>query len=376
MRFNKIALKTTGAAIFALACLLTGQVSLAAEPVVDCALRETPFSSSLPAYDIMTRPAARAVVEKYYPDLFATLPAGLLSDDIPSFGTIITLDQLLARAGKEDDSQAPAMRKELAALPVTEADKEARCARFDVEPVIFELGNEPVQVLIFQKINGYDHGLSVTAATDNLTKLAGEMGYGVTVSAKGSAFTEENLAKFDVVVWNNVSGDALTLSQRATFEDYINKGGGFMGIHASAGDSIYFWDWYRDSLIGAQFIGHPRGPHQFQQATIMVDHHDTGIAADVPKSWQLIDEWYSFDRNPAENGYDVIMSLDESTYQPGDLAMGDDHPIVWSHCVGKGRAMYTAIGHRSEVYEAKNNIRLLKDGLKWTSGQGKKTCSE
>ena len=158
----------------------TGSAS-AAEALTDCSLRDVPFSSSMPAYDVVMRPKARAIVEKHYPGVLAKIPAWILSESMPSFSTLITLDQLLARVGVEDDANAAAMRKELAALPVTREDKIARCARFDSEPVEFELGEEPVQVLIYQKINGYDHGESVTAATENLSKLAKEMGYGVSV---------------------------------------------------------------------------------------------------------------------------------------------------------------------------------------------------
>ena len=358
-----------------LASLVISQ-PLFAEPLKkDCALRNVPFSSSLPAYDIMTRPKARAIVEQYYPELFSALPSWLLSEEMPSFGTIITLDQLMARAGLDGDEHASSMRNALAALPVTDADKTARCARFDVKPVHFTLGDEPVQVLIFQKITGYDHGDSVTAAAENLSKLATDMGYGVTTSDKGSAFTKENLSHFDVVIWNNVSGDALTLTQRKVFEDYMNNGGGFLGLHASAGDSVYFWDWYKEKLIGAQFIGHPQEPNWFQTATLNAHSHQNNLVAGIPEHWELKDEWYSFDKSVSEKHYDVVISIDENSYSPGKtLAMGDDHPLVWSHCVGKGRAMYSAIGHRKEVYDADNYIRLLKNGLQWTSGQGEDSC--
>lgn len=374
MTKNKM-LKPVMAATLSLGALLVSGHAAASEALTDCSLRDVPFSSSLPAYDVVMRPKARAIVDKHYPGVLAAMPAWILSESMPSFSTLITLDQMLARAGIEDDDTTAAMRKELSALPVTREDKIARCARFDAEPVQFDLGDEPVQVLIYQKINGYDHGDSVTTATENLTKLAREMGYGVSVSAKGSAFTPDNLAEFDVVIWNNVSGDTLTLSQRKAFEDYMNNGGGFLGIHASGGDSVYFWDWYRDVLVGAQFIGHPLGDNWFQDASLDVTHHDTGVAEGIPTRWVLNDEWYSFSDSVSGKGYDIVMSIDESTYTPGkELEMGEDHPLVWTHCVGKGRAMYSAIGHRKEVYNAPHNITLLKNGMKWASGQGNDTC--
>ena len=238
MKLNKLINHPLTRAAVLTAGLLNANVTMAETAVADCVLRDTAFSVQLPAYDVMTRPEARAIAEKYYPGLFETLPAWLLSEKMPSFATILTLEQLIARADPAKPRLAE-LDAELRALPVTEAVKAARCARFDAEPQYFSVDDAPVQVLVYQKINGYDHGRSVTAATEALTRMSKEMGYGVTVTANGGAFNAKNLSQFDVVVWNNVSGDTLTLSQRAAFEDYINNGGGFLGVHASGGDSIY-----------------------------------------------------------------------------------------------------------------------------------------
>ena len=45
---------------------------------------------------------------------------------------------------------------------------------------------------------------------------------------------------------------------------------------------------------------------------------------------------------------DVLLSVDESTYEGG--AMGPGHPIAWHHAVGAGRSFYTALGHPIEAY--------------------------
>ncbi len=80
------------------------------------------------------------------------------------------------------------------------------------------------------------------------------------------------------------------------------------------------------------------------------------------------------------SGASVVATLDESTYRPEgyggqDLRMGEDHPIAWTRCVGNGRAMYTAIGHRPEVYQLPQNLKLLEDGLVWAAGQRNSGCS-
>lgn len=354
--------------------LLSVNIAQANEPVTaDCVLREAPFSVQLPAYDVMIHPEAKMIVEKYYPGFFGSLPAWLVREEMPAFTTIITLEQLITREAPEKPRLAE-LDAELKTLPVTKAVKIARCARFDAEPKYFTVDDKPVQVLVFQKVNGYDHGRSLTAATEALTRMSKEMGYGVTVTTDGGAFNAKNLSQFDVVVWNNVSGDTLTQSQRDAFENYINNGGGFLGVHASGGDSIYFWDWYRDALLGVQFIGHPMDP-QFQLAKLTTHDNSAHIAQSLPETWSIKDEWYSFAAEPDLDGVEYVITIDEDSYQPGDLAMGGVHPIAWKHCVKEGRAMYTAIGHREEMYDVPENITLLKDALKWTSGQGEKACA-
>jgi type 1 glutamine amidotransferase len=191
-------------------------------------------------------------------------------------------------------------------------------------------------------------------------------------------FNKDQLANIDLVVWNNNSGDVLTLSQRKAFEDYINQGGGFLGIHGSGGDSMYTWDFYRDKLIGEQFIGHPGGELHFQFADVQVEESKNKVAANLD-GWNMKDEWYSFSASPRSHGVDVVLTLDEKSYQAVGyggqvLAMGDDHPIAWSQCIGKGRSFYTAIGHRPEVYYVPENLTFLKQAMVWAAGQGENSC--
>ena len=57
-----------------------------------------------------------------------------------------------------------------------------------------------------------------------------------------------------------------------------------------------------------------------------------------------------------------------------DIAMGKDHPIVWSHCVGAGRALYSAMGHLPEAYSEPHYQRLLAGAIKWAAKQEGDGC--
>lgn len=181
---------------------------------------------------------------------------------------------------------------QLRALPVTAADKLARCARYDNDVPRFQLPAGKPRLLIFEKINGFKDTPSVDAAHAAFLAMAKRKGWAIVSTDKGGAITPAILKRFDAVIWNNISGDVLTLSQRRAFQDWIDRGGAFVGIHGSAGDFIYSWDWYADTLIGARFEGHPMAP-QFQDAKV-VANPDHVLARALPIEWMMNDEWYSF----------------------------------------------------------------------------------
>jgi uncharacterized protein len=216
----------------------------------------------------------------------------------------------------------------------------------------------------------------VNAAEAALKTIAAREHWTLFFTENAAVFNAPDLKRFDAVVWNNVSGDVLTLAQRSDFESYLKNGGGFAGLHGSGGDFYYDWDWYADTLIGARFKSHPMSP-QFQAAKLKVDDSKNSIVRGLPQEWTMTDEWYSFKTNPRQKGADVLVTLDETTYHPMagklDLRMGD-HPIAWTQCIGRGRSFYTAIGHRPEGYTEPNTNKLIGQGLAWAAGLGQSSC--
>ncbi len=55
-----------------------------------------------------------------------------------------------------------------------------------------------------------------------------------------------------------------------------------------------------------------------------------------------------------------------------DLSMGD-HPVAWSNCVGDGRSVYLAMGHRAEAFEQPQVRKLIANSLAWFMDAGA-TC--
>jgi type 1 glutamine amidotransferase len=232
-------------------------------------------------------------------------------------------------------------------------------------------------VLVFSKTNGFRHEEAIPAGNALFAGVAKEKGWGYFQTENGAAFTPEILSRFDAVVFNNASGDMFTPEQRAAFKAYVENGGGYVGLHAAGDDSHAAWGWYLNEVIGTRFIQHTMSP-QFQQATINVEDRAHPAAQGLPASWRHTEEWYSFDRSPRTKGYHVIATVDEKTYNPvgmfdKDLRMGD-HPVVWWHCIGKGRVLYSALGHQAAAFAEPQNRRLLTDAVAWAMRQQGTEC--
>lgn len=235
-------------------------------------------------------------------------------------------------------------------------------------------------ILVFSKTNSFIHKEAIPAAEEAFKGLANKNGWSVFITENGAVHNPEDLAKFDTIIWNNVTGKVLTEDQRAALAGYLESGGGWIGIHgAGDGSTEIDWPWYRENLIGAMFIGHPMKP-QFQEANVRIELPDDPIMEHLGANWKRVDEWYSFDSSPRDSGMLILANLDETSYTPvffdKDIRMGEDHPIVWKTCIGEGRAFYSAMGHTAESYSELLHITMLEQAIFWTSGLIGAPCTE
>lgn len=233
-------------------------------------------------------------------------------------------------------------------------------------------------VLLFSKTNGYVHREAIPAARETFGQIAAQRGWSLYSTDSGAIHNPDDLAKFDAVIWNNVSGDVLTTDQRAALQKYLENGGGFVGIHGAGGDREYAWPWYPQTLLKAQFIGHPMNP-QFQRATLHIEHKDDPIVQGLGPTWSFEDEWYSFEKSPRADDVQVLATVDESSYKPEifgfSLRMGADHPVIWKHCVQRGRVFYSALGHTAEAYADKQYRSVLEHATAWAAGIEGERCA-
>ncbi|WP_281283808.1 ThuA domain-containing protein [Nocardioides dongxiaopingii] len=251
-------------------------------------------------------------------------------------------------------------------------------------------------VLVFSKTAGFRHG-SIGAGIRSIQRLGAQYGFTVTATEDATTFTTANLAQYEAVVWLSTTSDVLNATQQAAFEDYIQAGGGYVGVHA-ASDTEYSWPWY-GKLVGAYFRNHPNGT---PTATVRFEDKTTPSTCAMPDSVSRTDEWYNFqptegtfaggplpfpggngpatvpDYSPRSNSnINVLATVDESTYDEVDgNTTDDDHPIAWYQEYDGGRSFYTGGGHTDASFSEPLFELHLLGGIQYAADQAPTACTE
>ena len=207
------------------------------------------------------------------------------------------------------------------------------------------------QVLIFSETEAFRHN-SIENGIQAIQQIGNQLNFRSITSQDSRYFTENDLSEIDLVIFLNTTGNILNMEEQTAFQNYMDNGGNFFGIHAAA-DTEYSWYWYGE-LLGAYFKSHP----EVQEAEIAikmprhiaVEHLNNEV-------WKRTDEWYNYkDINKSIN---VLLALNESSYKGGEN--GDFHPIAWyQNYRGGGVSIYTGGGHTSESYSEPNFVEHLK----------------
>lgn len=222
------------------------------------------------------------------------------------------------------------------------------------------LAGQP-NLLLFTRTAAFRHQ-SIPAGVEALKQLAQAHGFGLTATEDHAQFTDDILAGFSAVVFLSTSGDVLDDGEQAAFERYMAAGShGFVGVHAAA-DCEYDWPWY-GALVGAYFAGHS----DVVPATVKLEAVTHPALGGLPAPWSRSDEWYGFRMNP-RGPVTVLLTVDETTFDPGPGSMGADHPIAWYQQLQNGRSFYTALGHTAESYSDPAFLGHLLGGIQWAAG--------
>ncbi len=222
-------------------------------------------------------------------------------------------------------------------------------------------------MLVFSKTAGYRHDC-IPVGKLAFVKLGKAHGYAVDTTEDATAFTSENLKKYKLVVFLCTTGTVLDTLQKQAFQQFIEGGGGFIGIH-SATDTEYNWPWF-GKLVGAYFKNHPSNSPL--TGMLHVEDRNNPATRRMPENFSRSDEWYNFKYvNPDDH---MLVTIDQTTYnstQTSTNVIGDDkkHPVSWCHEYNGGRAFYTSMGHLKSAYSEPLFLDHLWGGIQYVTGK-------
>ena len=216
-----------------------------------------------------------------------------------------------------------------------------------------------MRVLMSRHSEGFEHSY-LPHAEVAIKRLGRESGLFDTVTtARSRLITADELARYDVLIFATTGELPLDGDQKRALLDFVRGGKGFVGIH-NATDTFYKWPEYGE-MVGGYFAGHP----WTQEVTVNVEDTSHPAVAMLGDSFQVSDEIYTF-RDWDRSKTHVLMSLDNSSV---DLSKGGredgDHAMGWCHEYGKGRVIYTALGHPDELWEQPWFLDHVLACVKW-----------
>jgi type 1 glutamine amidotransferase len=215
---------------------------------------------------------------------------------------------------------------------------------------------KPYRVLVFTKTTGFRH-TSIDEGVAAIRALGRDHGFRVDTTADAARFIPSRLARYRAVVFLSTTGTPIAKpSERRAFEGYIQKGGGFVGVHA-ASDTRGKWPFY-ERLVGARFGHHEPGT---PQKTVTVEDASSAATRALPSQWTRVDEWYEFRTDPRPRVH-VLVSLDGA-------------PLAWCHRYNGGRSVYTAMGHTEASFSEPHYLAHLLGAIQMAAGRARFGCA-
>ena len=229
-----------------------------------------------------------------------------------------------------------------------------------------------VKVLVYTKNGkGYVHD-NIPFAAASIQKLGQSKGFRVDTTSTADIFTKETLDKYDLLIFTSTNNDVFdTDAQRLAFRQYIEAGGGFVGIHAVMGTERN-WQWFKQ-LIGGTFSWHAK----FQKYTVRVIDKQHPSVQGLPTEWVREDECYfEKDLYPGVHTFlvqDVAsLQLDEKDKERVKQNMGsfaDYYPAAWHHIFDGGVAWVTTLGHDKKDYSDPVYMQHILQGIEFVAAR-------
>lgn len=229
---------------------------------------------------------------------------------------------------------------------------------------------KPFRALVLSESGGHHVPFS-KAGLKWLEEMAAQHNFTFTSVHNTRSMTDDELAKYDLIIQLDYVPYSWTDAEKAAFEKYIDEGrGGWVGFHHATllgnFDGYPMWKWFSGFMGGIEYRNYIA---ELADGTVVVEDKKHPVMKNVNPSFVVPDdEWYIFDRSPRPN-VRVLATVDESTYEPdSDIKMGD-HPVVWINENKKARNVYFLMGHSPVLFDSDDFKTMFINAILWTAGR-------
>ena len=192
--------------------------------------------------------------------------------------------------------------------------------------------------------------------------------------------------KYAVVVWNyDAPDERWPADLKASFEQYVHEGGGFVSVHAA--DNAFpnwtafnamigmggwrgrtekngpYW-YYKDGKLTPDESAGAGGSHGLRKPYQVEVRAGHPITDGLPKVWMHQgDELYAHLRGPGKN----VTVLATAYSDPANGGSGHDEPVLMAISYGRGRVFHTTMGHDINALSSVDFVVTFQRGTEWAA---------
>ncbi|MCU1326115.1 MAG: rane-bound dehydrogenase protein, partial [Bryobacterales bacterium] len=202
-----------------------------------------------------------------------------------------------------------------------------------------------IEVLVLGSENQEHSTQRVTAL---LVPALAKEGFNFSWASDPTDLNASNLGKYDtLMVYGNF--ESLTPAQERALTAFVESGKGLVAVH-SASDS------FRNSTAWAHLLGGQHESHQPGTVSAAVTQVQHPVTREVAP-FETTDEAYT--HKGLSSDRTVLMDRTSGTKR---------EPVTWARTQGKGRVVYTALGHDEPTWQKPEFQALIRGAILWSVG--------